>query len=63
MGGWIEWKGGENPVPGQMVEVRFSDHEVLRGRAGGFKWRHKTELGWSNIIAYRLANTKEGEGS
>ena len=62
--GWIDWSGGENPVPGTQVDVRFSDHEVLSGRAGGFHWRHRAEAGWSNIIAFRPhREVSEGLGS
>lgn len=55
--GWVTHDGGENPVPGQWCEVRFSDHEVLNSKSDNFQWAHKAELGWANIIAFRLAPT------
>ena len=53
---WIEWNGGEMPVPGDtVVEVKFSGDqtEVERLKADSLDWRHKYTF--ANIIAYRIA--------
>ena len=68
-GDWIEWHGGENPVPGTWAEVRH------RGHIMGFKegWGTADNMRWSHngsnedIIAYRLSRpatsaASEGEG-
>ena len=52
--GWIEWKGGENPAPGKMVDVdqrdgngwRFRDSKLLL-------WKHLAHPG-HEIIRYRI---------
>ena len=59
--GWMPWSGGENPVPGQMVEVKLrwrngepSEGEVLSDRMA---WAHRRE-GYGeggDIIAFRLS--------
>jgi len=57
--GWIEWKGGECPVPdGIDTEVRYGDGVICRtahpaGQAG-WDWRSSRYLAWACIIAYRL---------
>jgi hypothetical protein len=49
--GWIEWKGGECPVPfGASIEVAFSGGVKTKGRA--FNWTH--DGGSFDIIAYRI---------
>ena len=61
---WIEWHGGENPVPGAMVEVklRMDDggprHEPTAS-SDRYRWNHlKTDDHASNadIIAYRVVS-------
>ena len=55
MSDWIEWTGGENPVPGQKVDVK------ARSPHSGGTNLYADSLGWSrqymddDIIAYRLA--------
>jgi len=54
-GGWIEWKGGECPVPNDVVQVRLRasptyDHDG--GSALGYRWNHAGSAG--DIVAYRL---------
>lgn len=57
--GWIEWSGGDNPVPGRAVEVRWSDGEIETGRASDtFPW-HWQYAG--RIIAFRLTPFPEAE--
>lgn len=60
VGEWIEWHGGENPVPGQMVDAEFGDvslHRCTSDVAGG---------GWKRPGRYRLVSApavpEEGEG-
>lgn len=51
--GWIEWGGGENPVPGATVEFRVSSPS--EAEANFLRWDHKGVYG--DIVAYRV--TKE----
>ena len=58
---WIEWKGGECPVPkGTLVDVKHGDgSEHLNEPAGvalsaASSWGHHDGHTYSNIIAYRL---------
>lgn len=61
--GWMPWSGGENPVPGQMVE--------RKERSGDLVWCAclSDDLRWSHsgldtdIIAFRLAPTAPVEAS
>ena len=58
-GEWIEWSGGENPVPGQMVDVRFrSRGGQLGSPADALFWDHDGAL--YDITAYRLASPVRG---
>ncbi len=54
-GGWIEWNGGDQPVPdGTLVEVRFRHKNTETGKfksAGVYHWKHFG--GGGDIIAYR----------
>ena len=54
MSEWIEWKGGECPVPPEtQVEVAILAGPVEGSAgAGGFYWAHHGTLG--DIIAYRI---------
>lgn len=53
--GWIEWKGGDCPVPlDVVVEYKMrGDHGFAQTDAGEVRWEHKGLLG--DIIAYRIA--------
>lgn len=61
--GWIEWRGGECPVPeGTLIDVRFRDDQeaisvpamiVLPQGRYAKNWTHKGVNG--DIVAYRLA--------
>lgn len=56
MSEWIEWNGGEMPVPsGTKIEVRHSDGDEFITQAGGrgaARWRHiGTE---EDIVAYKI---------
>lgn len=54
---WIEWHGGENPVPGRVVDVRCRDRRAMQcgpQLSEHFQWFHDDDER-SDIIAYRLA--------
>lgn len=69
--GWIEWKGGECPVPkGTLVDIKTQDGEISTLlHAGEASWRNgsigsKCAVYWglgngtATIIAYRLSPSK-----
>ena len=53
-GGWIEWRGGECPVPNDVrVDVEFrSESLVADYPAGKWQWSHSDSNG--DIIRYRV---------
>lgn len=54
-GEWIDWKGGEQPVNGDvLVETKWSDGSVSRGEASDWRWEHHSLLSKLNLIAYRI---------
>ena len=64
--GWIEWSGGECPVPiDTRVQYRLRSYPkaaVLSAKAGGLRWDHgrtpesaADSLRNNDIIAYRIA--------
>lgn len=57
---WTVWHGGENPVPGEMVEYKLRNVEdkVLSRLSDHLHWGHIGALKGSDIIAYRVV--KEG---
>ena len=61
MSEWIEWKGGECPVPGETVSVKFrgSDFGTRPGTADFFDWSHDGTKINGDIIAYRVVKEKE----
>lgn len=56
---WIDWHGGECPVPANaLVDVRFRGGVTdERSRAGAWKW--DTNYGDYGIIAYRLSGAQD----
>lgn len=54
MEGWIEWAGGENPVPGKLVRVtvRQGTKTIFPSKSEKWRWSHR-ESGY-DIIAYRV---------
>lgn len=54
--GWIPWHGGENPVPGKMVECMLSAGHRFRCAADSLSWRHNGDCG--GIVAYRVVEPK-----
>lgn len=56
--GWIFWRGGENPCPGQIVEYQLRQGDVDRIRSDCLFWRH---IGHPvDIIAYRVIQPAPG---
>ena len=59
MGDWIEWKGGERPVPpGTWVEIRYRSGETETDGATMFGWGHYStpdNACW-DIVAYRVVS-------
>lgn len=57
---WTVWLGGDNPVPGEIVEckLRNGGDKVLSKLSDHLHWGHIGELKGSDIIAYRVV--KEG---
>lgn len=55
---WIDWQGGENPVPGQMVSVRqrWARDMTTGGTAArpSERWDWSWTSGDHNVIAYRV---------
>lgn len=51
--GWIEWRGGECPVPANSrVDIKFRDGDIGLEQSANWDWIH---LGYrSDIIAYRI---------
>jgi len=56
MADWIEWNGGEMPVPeGTKIEVKHRDGELYTTEAGGFWSRFWTQSSECyDIVAYRV---------
>jgi len=50
--GWTEWSGGQNPVPGRRVEVRFEVGGYADKVSDDLRWIY--DRGGYDIIAYRL---------
>lgn len=57
---WTVWFGGDNPVPGEIVEYKLRNGEgkVLSRLSDHLHWGHIGALKGSDIIAYRVV--KEG---
>lgn len=51
--GWIDWRGGECPVPANSrVDIKFRDGDIGLAQSANWDWSH---LGYrSDIIAYRI---------
>jgi hypothetical protein len=58
--GWIEWKGGEQPVGNEsVVDIRFRSGNNGQAKAGMIDWEHG---GYEfDILRYRLAAQPAGE--
>jgi hypothetical protein len=55
---WIEWKGGECPVPPEeLVEVKFELGGKHKAQGQSFRWSNNDRE--DDIIAYRLCSTTD----
>lgn len=57
MADWIEWNGGENPVPGAVVDVQLRDEATISAaKSETLVWSHKEgDMIWCDqVIAYRV---------
>ena len=62
VGEWIEWRGGENPVPGQVVNtLHRSGRETKRFLSDHMFWDHNLETSDTDIIAYRPMEDASGK--
>lgn len=52
---WIVWCGGENPVPGKRVDVKYRCEYISYDTDSNlYRWRHADAKQDSDIIAYRV---------
>ena len=57
---WIEWSGGEPPVPfGVEVEVKLRDRDLPPFKGSKWDWSHMGNR--TDIIAYRIVNGRAAE--
>ena len=55
--GWIPWRGGENPVKGERVDVKFKGGDCLFNLLStNFDWWHNRSA--RDIVAYRIVKEK-----
>jgi len=64
--GWVEWTGGECPVPFKtIVQIKLRDGAVERPRIAGFwmrtdddrsYWQHEPNDHNNDIVAYRVVH-------
>lgn len=54
--GWVPWHGGDNPVPGQWVEVRFVGGGSSRGISDTWTAQWHDAASPCDICAYRPAS-------
>ena len=56
---WTVWRGGENPVPGARVDIKWRNGGFTKNVPSDyFRWQTKVLSHGSDIIAYRVV--KEG---
>ena len=52
---WIEWHGGENPVPGKLVDIKWRSGEIdYREYSDDWNWKFSESGSEYDIIAYRV---------
>lgn len=52
-GPWIEWAGGERPVPEhERPEVRYRSGGTTEAQANSLRWDHADK--WDDVMAYRV---------
>ncbi len=57
-GEWIEWNGGECPVPpNQLVDIRFGGRWADRLRQDPLNWVWEHNAAPLDIIAYRVVSS------
>ena len=57
---WIDWHGGECPVPAETrVEYKLRNGEVRTAKAGQLVWGHPEFLPEYHIVAYRIIPGEE----
>ena len=56
--GWIQWNGGECPVPARTrVDIRFRrGGDECNRIAEALEWKHGKLGWWWDIVAYRIVN-------
>jgi hypothetical protein len=58
MDAWIEWEGGECPVPpNRVVDVKIRSGEIFYGPAFSYAWTHGGN-GRRDIVAYKLKDSR-----
>ena len=61
--GWIEWKGGKQPIDDLDIEVKLRNGQIQQGyTASNFRWYHYEDDALSianDIIAYRIIEEEE----
>jgi len=60
--GWVEWNGGENPIPGTTVEWRNGSDDgatCLADELSGWNWHGHPELHPWRIVAYRVVEASQ----
>lgn len=62
--GWMPWSGGENPVPGRVVEIELRGLGLIGpDLSDHFDWRHEADNEDQDVIAFRLAPIAPVEAS
>ena len=61
---WIEWKGGEQPVPDKTrVGILFRDGTTTEARAQYWDWDRGAVPCDDDIVGYRVLDAKAGDRS
>lgn len=63
---WIEWNGGECPIPDAKageyeIERRYGDQEIPLCNAKAADWQHENAFYECDIIAYRLIEKEQSD--
>lgn len=59
---WIEWNGGENPVPGKMVRLTLRGYPTVAlppKSADSINWANDEKIPRLDIVAYQLVEDGE----
>jgi hypothetical protein len=64
-GGWIEWKGGKQPVADEVtVDIKYNNGKFFRTKADYtslWEWDNEYENGNWNVVAYRIIDDPKKE--